>query len=118
VPIEQQNLITQLLKCLVNAQIVKACETCFASVIVAHLVVNTHLCMDFYYTAPCRDVLLCCCCCWSRYCLGVHLAMAEMKTVLAVLARCYAFTADNNTEWRQAVGKVPVNGLPMVLTPL
>jgi len=44
--------------------------------------------------------------------------MAEMKTVLAVLARCYTFTVDNNTEWRQAVGKVPVNGLPMVLTPL
>eukprot|EP00775_Hariotina_reticulata_P013035 gene13035-13164_t len=54
----------------------------------------------------------------NRYCLGVYLAMAEMKAFLAVLARCYSFTADNNTEWQQAVGKVPVNGLPVVITPL
>jgi cytochrome P450 len=48
-----------------------------------------------------------------RYCLGAALAMAEMKVFLAALARSYDFTVDNNTEWVQAVGKVPKNGLPV-----
>jgi cytochrome P450 len=39
--------------------------------------------------------------------------MAEMKAFLALLAREYEFTADTNTEWKQAIGRVPVNGLPM-----
>lgn len=51
-----------------------------------------------------------------RYCLGAALAMAEMKVYLATLARSYDFTVDNNTEWVQAVGKVPKNGLPIVIS--
>lgn len=39
--------------------------------------------------------------------------MAEMKAVLALLARGYAFSADTNTKWVQQIGRVPVNGLPM-----
>lgn len=42
-----------------------------------------------------------------RYCLGAGLAMYEMKTLLALVARHYSFTVDNNTEWVQAIGKVP-----------
>ncbi len=53
-----------------------------------------------------------------RFCVGAALAMAEMKVFLAVLLRDYDFTADNNTTWRQAVGSVPDNGLPLSLTPL
>lgn len=34
------------------------------------------------------------------------------------LARKYDVRVDNNTEWQQAVGRVPKNGLPLVLTPL
>ena len=45
-----------------------------------------------------------------RYCLGAGLAMVEMKTLLALFARGYTFTADNNTEWTQAIGKVPKVG--------
>lgn len=56
----------------------------------------------------------CCVCC--RYCLGAALAMAEMKVFLAVLARNYSFTADNNTEWKPALGFYPANGLPTVFT--
>jgi hypothetical protein len=44
--------------------------------------------------------------------------MTEMKVLLALVARSYAFTADTNTEWAQAVGKVPKNGLPMTVQPL
>jgi hypothetical protein len=44
-------------------------------------------------------------CC--RYCLGAGLAMVEMKVLLALVARHYTFTADNNTQWTQAIGKVP-----------
>lgn len=53
-----------------------------------------------------------------RYCLGAALAMAEMKIFLALLARSYDFTADNDTEWRPALGFYPANGLPLVLTRL
>jgi cytochrome P450 len=42
-----------------------------------------------------------------RYCLGAGLALAEMKVLLALLARHYAFTADTATEWVQRVGHVP-----------
>lgn len=42
--------------------------------------------------------------------------MAEMKVYLATLARKYDFSIDNNTEWVQAVGKVPRNGLPITIT--
>jgi hypothetical protein len=44
--------------------------------------------------------------------------MAEMKIFLALLARHYAFEADNNTEWKPALGYYPANGLPLVLTQL
>lgn len=53
-----------------------------------------------------------------RYCLGAGLAMVEMKVLLALVARHYTFTADNNTQWTQAIGKVPKNKLPMVVKPL
>jgi hypothetical protein len=33
--------------------------------------------------------------------------MVEMKVLLALVARHYAVTCDNNTEWDQAIGKVP-----------
>ncbi len=36
--------------------------------------------------------------------------MVEMKTLLALVARHYTFTCDNNTEWTQAIGKVPKVG--------
>lgn len=48
-----------------------------------------------------------------RFCAGYAVAMAEMKAFLALLARDYEFTADTNTEWKQMIGRVPVNGLPM-----
>jgi hypothetical protein len=41
--------------------------------------------------------------------------MAEMKVFLALLARSYSFTVDNNTEWKPALGFYPANGLPLVL---
>ncbi|KAF8055110.1 CYP716B1 [Scenedesmus sp. PABB004] len=47
-----------------------------------------------------------------RFCAGYALAMAEMKTFLALLARDYDFDADTNTAWRQEIGRVPKNGLP------
>lgn len=53
-----------------------------------------------------------------RYCLGAALATAEMKVFLALLARHYSFDADNNTEWKPALGYFPANGLPLVLTKL
>jgi cytochrome P450 len=53
-----------------------------------------------------------------RFCLGFYLAMVEMKVFLALLARGYDFTADTNTDWGYAVGKVPKNRLPLTLTPL
>ncbi len=40
-----------------------------------------------------------------------------MKVFLAMLVRHYDFAADNDTTWRQAVGRVPANGLPLTLTP-
>lgn len=42
-----------------------------------------------------------------RYCLGAGLAMVEMKVLLALVARHYTFVADNNTEWQNAIGRVP-----------
>eukprot|EP00879_Flechtneria_rotunda_P025615 GHRR01027242.1.p1 GENE.GHRR01027242.1~~GHRR01027242.1.p1 ORF type:complete len:174 (+),score=37.68 GHRR01027242.1:187-708(+) len=50
-----------------------------------------------------------------RYCLGAGLAMAEMKVFLALLARHYDFTADNNTAWKPALGDYPENRLPLVI---
>jgi hypothetical protein len=44
--------------------------------------------------------------------------MTEMKVLLALMARSYAFTADANTEWVQTMVKEPKNGLPMVVAPL
>jgi hypothetical protein len=41
-----------------------------------------------------------------------------MKTFLALLARSYSFTADNNTDWKPALGFYPANGMPLVLTRL
>jgi hypothetical protein len=52
-------------------------------------------------------------CSVCRFCAGYAVAMAEMKVFLAFLARDYVFTADTNTEWKQMIGRVPVNGLPM-----
>lgn len=37
--------------------------------------------------------------------------MSEMKVLLALLARHYSFTADNNTEWVHTISKVPKVGL-------
>ncbi|KAF6259721.1 cytochrome P450 [Scenedesmus sp. NREL 46B-D3] len=54
----------------------------------------------------------------ARYCLGAALAMAEMKTCLALLARRYSFQADTDTQWKPALGYYPANGLPLVLTQL
>jgi hypothetical protein len=42
--------------------------------------------------------------------------MAEMKVYLALLARGYDFDADTNTQWKQEIGRVPANGLPMTVT--
>lgn len=42
-----------------------------------------------------------------RYCLGAALAMAEMKCFVALLARSYSFTADNDTEWKARLGVLP-----------
>lgn len=53
-----------------------------------------------------------------RFCLGHYLAMVQMKTYLALLARKYDFTADINTTWTSALGKVPKNRLPLNLTAL
>jgi hypothetical protein len=40
--------------------------------------------------------------------------MAEMKVLLALLARHYSFSVDNNTEWVHTISKVPkVRGLWM-----
>jgi cytochrome P450 len=53
-----------------------------------------------------------------RFCVGYTLAMAEVKVFLALFCRSYSFTADTNTTWSEAVGKVPANGLPMTITRL
>jgi hypothetical protein len=47
-----------------------------------------------------------------RYCIGAGLAMVEMKVLLALSARHYTFVCDNNTEWTQAIGKVPKVRMP------
>lgn len=62
---------------------------------------NTHVLLAAPTRSPCR------------FCAGYAVAMAEMKAFLALLARDYEFTADTNTEWKQMIGRVPVNGLPM-----
>jgi cytochrome P450 len=56
----------------------------------------------------------------GRFCLGAHLAIAEAKVFLAVLAQRYTFqlTEPDTTEWVNRVGPVPTNGLPMVVRPL
>jgi hypothetical protein len=68
----------------------------------------------------CASAHICCGCVdvACRYCLGAALAMAEMKIFLALLARHYSFEADNDTEWKPALGYYPANGLPLVLTQL
>lgn len=45
---------------------------------------------------------------------GYHVAIAEMKAVLAQLSRGYEFSCDMDTEWVQHVGQVPKNQLPTV----
>lgn len=42
--------------------------------------------------------------------------MAEMKVLLALLARGYDFECDTDTQWVQQVGQVPANHLPMTVT--
>jgi hypothetical protein len=42
--------------------------------------------------------------------------MTELKVFYALLARGYSYSVDGNTEWRQQVGRTPLNGLPLVLT--
>lgn len=54
----------------------------------------------------------------QRYCLGSHLAGAELACVLAEIARKYSLAAATNTEWREFPLKQPSNGLPCSLTPL
>lgn len=49
-----------------------------------------------------------------RFCPGYHVAMAEMKVVLALLSRGYEFSCDTDTEWAQQVGQVPKNQLPTI----
>jgi cytochrome P450 len=49
---------------------------------------------------------------------GASLATIEMKVFLALLARGYKYAADDDTEWRMALGRYPVNGLPLVVTRL
>jgi cytochrome P450 len=48
----------------------------------------------------------------ARFCLGYHLAMAEMKTTLALLGQGYEFEARGDGRWEYGVGRVPVDGLP------
>ena len=48
-----------------------------------------------------------------RACLGASLAMAEMLTFLALLARRYEVSVDADTAWRKMPLPVPKNGLPM-----
>jgi hypothetical protein len=48
----------------------------------------------------------------------LRLMYAPPQVFLALLARHYTFTADTNTDWSFAIGKVPKNRLPMTLTPL
>ncbi|MEW5320146.1 MAG: hypothetical protein WDW38_011243 [Sanguina aurantia] len=54
----------------------------------------------------------------SRNCLGMPLALAEMKIVLAVLARKYCYTADCNTDYKEFPIPEPRNGLPVYVTRL
>lgn len=54
------------------------------------------------------------CCMHCRFCPGYHVAMAEMKVVLALLSRGYEFSCDTDTEWAQQVGQVPKNQLPTI----
>lgn len=51
-----------------------------------------------------------------RFCAGYLVAMAEMKVLLALLARGYDFECDTDTQWVQQVGQVPANHLPMTVT--
>ncbi len=53
------------------------------------------------------DRMLCQSVSLRRYCLGAGLALVEMKVLLALLARKYSLTCDNNTEWVQSMGRVP-----------
>lgn len=53
-----------------------------------------------------------------RFCLGYHLAQAELKVFMCLLARHYSFSVDADTEWIQQVGRTPVNGLPMTVKKL
>lgn len=56
--------------------------------------------------------------CAHRFCIGAPLAMAEMKVVLAVLARGYKAVADTNTEWSTIPMPQPKNGLPLTVARL
>ncbi|KAF6251874.1 cytochrome P450 [Scenedesmus sp. NREL 46B-D3] len=51
----------------------------------------------------------------AHYCLGSHLAMAELTAVLSELGRSYSMTADTNTDWQDFPIKRPTNGLPCTL---
>jgi hypothetical protein len=42
--------------------------------------------------------------------------MAEMKVLLALLARGYDIACDTDTQWVQQVGQVPSNHLPTTVT--
>jgi hypothetical protein len=50
--------------------------------------------------------------------LGYGLAIVEMKLLLALVARHYSVTCDNNTEWAQAIGRVPKVGWGCCLVPV
>ncbi|MEW5307004.1 MAG: hypothetical protein WDW36_009426 [Sanguina aurantia] len=52
----------------------------------------------------------------SRNCLGMPLALAEMKIVLAVLARKFSYTADCDTDYKEFPIPEPRNGLPVLMT--
>lgn len=53
------------------------------------------------------------------YCLGAHLAYAELKAFIAAFFQGYANSAiDNKTEWKMIFGYLPANGLPMKVVAL
>jgi cytochrome P450 len=56
----------------------------------------------------------------TRRCIGDHLALLEMNTILAVLLRRYTFTVAARQPIipvRRSVTVAPSEGLPMIMTP-
>lgn len=53
-----------------------------------------------------------------RKCIGMALALTEMKVLLAVLARDYRYSADWDTRWKYFPLLRPAAGLPVLATRL